>query len=90
MEAPGLPPTQGPVLPADRLSCRSRWCTARPTFPGARRILSVAPHLLYMCRQTSERDQEAFMITGIAVAVGAVLLCTCSYVVIRKRGKARG
>ncbi|MFJ3586078.1 LPXTG cell wall anchor domain-containing protein [Streptomyces sp. NPDC090127] len=30
------------------------------------------------------------MIIGIAVAVGAVLLCTCGYVVLRKRKQARG
>lgn len=30
------------------------------------------------------------MIIGIAVAVGAVLLCTCSYVAIRKWKQARG
>lgn len=30
------------------------------------------------------------MIVGIAIAAGAVLLCTCSYVVLRKRKQARG
>lgn len=30
------------------------------------------------------------MIVGIAVVAGAVLLCTCSYFVIRKRKQARG
>lgn len=30
------------------------------------------------------------MITVIAVAAGAVLLCTCTYVVLRKRKQARG
>lgn len=59
-------------------------------FPGAGRILSADPRLLYMCRQTSGRDQEVFMITGIAIAVGVVLLCTCSYFVMRKRKHVRG
>jgi hypothetical protein len=35
-------------------------------------------------------DQEVFMIVGIAIAAGAVLLCTCSYFVLRKRKQARG
>lgn len=30
------------------------------------------------------------MIVGIAIAAGAVLLCTCSYFVLRKRRQARG
>lgn len=30
------------------------------------------------------------MIVGIAIAVGAVLLCTCSYAVLRKRKQSRG
>lgn len=30
------------------------------------------------------------MITGIAIAVGVVLLCTCSYVALRKWKQARG
>ncbi|MDH6538674.1 hypothetical protein M2167_001184 [Streptomyces sp. SPB4] len=30
------------------------------------------------------------MLIGIAIAVGAVLLCTCTYVVTRKRKQARG
>ena len=59
-------------------------------FPGSGRILSAGPRLLYMCRQTSGRDQEVFMITGIAIAAGAVLLCTCSYFALRKRKQARG
>jgi hypothetical protein len=43
-----------------------------------------------MCRQTSGPDQEVFMLVGIAIAAGAVLLCTCSYFVLRKRSQARG
>ncbi|MER7723149.1 LPXTG cell wall anchor domain-containing protein [Streptomyces sp. NPDC096323] len=30
------------------------------------------------------------MIVGIAIAAGAVLLCICSYVVLRRRKQARG
>lgn len=30
------------------------------------------------------------MIVGIAVAAGAVLLCTCSWFALRKRRQARG
>ncbi|ATZ22449.1 hypothetical protein SLAV_02625 [Streptomyces lavendulae subsp. lavendulae] len=30
------------------------------------------------------------MLIGIAIAAGAVLLCTCAYVVTRKRKHARG
>ncbi|EFH31084.1 predicted protein [Streptomyces pristinaespiralis ATCC 25486] len=35
-------------------------------------------------------DREVFMIVGIAITAGAVLLCTCSYVVVRRRRQARG
>ncbi|MET8751985.1 LPXTG cell wall anchor domain-containing protein [Streptomyces sp. NPDC059104] len=30
------------------------------------------------------------MLIGIAIAAGAVLLCTCAYFVTRKRKQARG
>lgn len=30
------------------------------------------------------------MLVGIAIAAAAVLLCTCGYVVMRKRKQARG
>ncbi|GAA1504158.1 hypothetical protein GCM10009730_03810 [Streptomyces albidochromogenes] len=40
--------------------------------------------------RTPGREMEVAVIVTIAVAVGAVLLCACGHVALRRRGRARG
>lgn len=52
---------------------------------GPRRILFPGSCLSYTSRQTPGTEEEVVVIIGIAIAGGLVLLCTCMFVVRRKR-----